>query len=782
MDTHRERARSLLSYMTIDEKIAQLCAMWLELDEHGIVAVKSLVGRVVSGDGTMRVLQDGIGQLTRPYGTHPIDARLCMRGVNAMQRYLVEQTRMGIPALLHEECLAGMMAKGATQFPSGINYGTMWDPELVQRIGKAIGDELSSTGVHQGLAPVLDVSRDVRWGRTEESMGEDPYLVGITAAAYVEGFQGPDGARMATLKHFVGHSFSEGGRNHAPVHVGPRELCDFFALPFEMAVKMSKAGSIMPAYHDIDGEPCTSSSLLKKLVRDRWGFDGLMVSDYEGLSQLCHDHHVASDMAEAAALGIHAGVDIDLPEGTCYRNGLKRALEKGLCDIAEIDAAVERVLTAKFRLGLFEHPYGDEGSILLNPPEHHELSIEAACGSIVLMHNDGTVPLHHEKRIALIGPLADEPYAMFSGYSFPTHVIGSYSLEETVPQGSLTIRKALEVVMGADRIEYARGCDILSKRSDRPVVFPGEVVAEEETRELFISKDLSQISHAVEVASKADVTIMVVGDLAGLFRNGTVGEGSDVSSLSLPGVQQQLIDAVLDTDTHVVLVVVSGRPYDLGRAHDEANAIFAAWMPGEGGGEALADILTGIREPGGRLSVSYATNAGIMPFAYNRRYKSAGVPSHPDFRARYPFGHGLSYTTFRHSGCSVDRDAADVDGSFVIRCIVRNEGYRDGEDVVQLYVRDLQAKVVRPIMELKGFKRVMLVPTQEAEIAFTLPVDLLGYCLEGFEHVVEPGEFEIMLGSSSERIWFRRIVTVTGDMKELPRHWRMKTEADVVYR
>ena len=331
-----DRVESLIRKMNVREKIAQLCALWLRIDAGGTLSIKSLVGKAGGSDAAMELLKDGIGQLTRVHGTHPIAPQACEREVHKLQRYLVEHTRLGIPAMLHEECLAGMMALGATQFPTGLNHGCSWDPALSRRVGAAIHKEMRAAGIHQGLAPVLDVSRDVRWGRTEESMGEDPYLVGVQGCAYVKGLQGEDLSILATLKHFLGHSMSEGGRNHAPVHLGPRTLHDIFALPFEMAIKGAKARSVMPAYHDIDGEPLSASMrYLRTLLREKWGFDGLVVSDYEGISQLCHDHHIARDMAEASALALRAGMDVELPSDTAYREGLSGALERKLIDMAD---------------------------------------------------------------------------------------------------------------------------------------------------------------------------------------------------------------------------------------------------------------------------------------------------------------------------------------------------------------------------------------------------------------------------------------------------------------
>ena len=407
MIDHQRRARNLVRRMTVKEKVAQLCAVWLNIEENGTFSFREASdGFITQSLGNPEtILKHGIGQITRPLGTRPIDPVAGVRGLNKVQKYLVESTRLGIPALAHEECLPGLMAKGSTLFPTSLNYGSLWDEELARKIGAAIGAELYSAGSRQGLAPVLDVSRDARWGRTEETFGEDPYLAGCLAVAYVKGLQGEDRRVLATLKHFVGHSFSEGGRNHAPVRVGERELADVFLLPFEMAVKLAHAGAVMPAYHDLDGEPLSSSRrFLTGVLRETWGFDGIIVSDYEAIRLLFAHHRVALDEAEASALAVEAGIDAELPGFTCFGTGIEKALDRGILSMKTVDAAVRRILVEKSRLGLFEKPYADEGAITLGAPEHRQIAAEAAARSIVLLKNDGLLPLQDEGTTALVGP------------------------------------------------------------------------------------------------------------------------------------------------------------------------------------------------------------------------------------------------------------------------------------------------------------------------------------------------------------------------------------------
>lgn len=782
MASESARVDSLLRRMSLDEKISQLYAAWYSINEDGSLCVRSLVGKQIASDTAYDLIKHGIGEITRPFGTHPIDISLCKQHVRSLQYYLVEKTRLGIPALFHEECLAGMMAKGTTQFPSGINYGSMWDPSLVRKIGEAIHREMEYAGIHQGLAPVLDVSHDLRWGRTEESMGEDPYLVGLTSCAYINGLQGPYRTILATSKHFLGHSLSEGGRNHAPVNIGRRRLYEQYALPFEMAVKLARCGSIMPAYHDIDGEPCSASkTYLDHLLRGLWGFDGIVVSDYEAISQLCHNHHVASDMAEAAALAVQAGIDVELPSDTAYREGLKRALAKNFISIEEVDVLVRRVLVQKYRLGLFDHPYGSAETVIVDSKQHHRLAIDAACASSVLLENNGILPLKQVKNIALIGPLADEPFAMYAGYSFPTHLIGKDQDPSAIPPQSLTVRKALERMAKDINIRYAKGCSILARRSGKQVVFPGEVVKDAGPYESVIDYDESGFGEAVDLARQADVAVVVLGDMAGLFRNGTVGEGSDAVSLELPGIQKKLLRKVLETNTPVVVVLSCGRPYAYMTQDRQPDAVLLSWMPGEGGGEAIAEMLLGLQSPHGRLPISYVVDAGMLPYTYNHYQNSAGVPKHPSFAARYPFGYGLSYSRFIHKDISVETLVQPTDGAFVIRCTVEHTGTYATNDVIQLYVRDVAASTVRPMRELKGFCNVFLDIGQSACVEFSLPVDMLNAATEDFHRIVEPGEFELMLGSSCEDVWFTQVVRVDGYTRILPQDWKMVTQVKVRY-
>jgi beta-glucosidase len=586
---------------------------------------------------------------------------------------------------------------------------------------------------------------------------------------------------LATLKHFVGHSFSEGARNHAPVRVGERELNDVFLLPFEMAVKLANAGSVMPAYHDIDGEPASASvRYMTDVLRAQWGFDGIIVSDYEAVRLLHDNHRVARDEAEATALALKAGMDIELPGFSCFRTGIEKALARGLIEPGHVDAAVRRVLVEKSRLGLFEHPYADEGAVVLNAAEHKQVAAEAAEKSIVLLANDGILPLRDEGTTALIGPLVDDPLAVFCGYSFPVHLIMAFRHLDTSTRYAKTLREAIGERARSGKLVYSRGCDILTERPAEAPVFPGDPNAALGQKKSYVSRDESRIAEAVRVASKADRIVVALGDLSGLFLTGTVGEGSDASSLELPGVQQKLLDSLLALDKPLVVVLLNGRPYNLGPAYVNANAVLEAFLPGQEGADAIARVLYGDAEPGGRLPVSVPRSAGAMPYFYNHKLKSAGTPVQPEFGAVYPFGHGLSYTTFEYGDLRLESREVPVDGQIILSFTVRNTGSRTGDEVAQLYVRDLYASVVRPIRELKGFKRLTLAPGEGKTLRFTLPADMLAFTVSGTTRLVEPGEIELMVGRSSQDVRLSDKVTLTGSPRALPRDWRMVCATEVV--
>ncbi len=775
-----ERVADLLARMTPEEKFAQMHGLWLILAENGEHQERSdLIDEFAGASAKAELaeqLKRGVGQITRPLGTHIVEAHRGVRAANRLQKNLVEETRLGIPALFHEECLVGLLCKGATLFPSALNDGSTWDPALIKRAAQQIGKEARSIGCKQGLAPVLDVSRDVRWGRTEETFGEDPWLVGVMACAWVEGLQGERRDILATLKHYVGHSFSEGARNHAPVHLGFCELNDIFLLPFEMAVKLAHAGSVMPAYHDIDNQPGHSDHfLLTTLLREEWGFDGIIVADYGGVSLLHQHHGVSHDAAESAALAFNAGLDVELPKGDCAHH-LAQAVERGLISMAKVDEIVARVLAMKFRLGLFEQPYTDERTIELQSASARHVAREVATRSLTLLENNGILPLQGTPKVAVVGPTADDPLALLSGYSFPVHLIISDMLEET-SQVTTTLA-ALRQQLGEGNVRYAKGCHIIEKRMAGAPVFPGDASGKP-VQQSPVSTDLSLIPQAVRTAQESDLVIACVGDLAGLFQCGTVGEGCDTDSLTLPGVQQQLLEALVATGKPVVVVMTGGRPYNLQGLETRVAAWMMAWAPGQEGGYAIADVLTGRAEPQGRLVVSVPKSAGAMPYYYNHKLKSGGTPLAFHFGSRYPFGYGLSWTRFDYAPVQLLTPEVAIDGEITLQVRVTNTGERSGSEVVQVYVRDNVASMVRPVQELKAFQRVELSPAESATLTFTLPVDMLNFTRRDGKRIVEPGEFELRVGASSADIRGTVTVNVTGDTRVLPGAWKMMSHCVV---
>jgi beta-glucosidase len=779
------RVADLLNRMTFDEKIAQMHGYWMILSETGDHQFRP--GEVMGNDGdsgTLRVqLKHGLGQVTRAMGTHGVSAFGGLKALNHLQRFLLHETRLGIPAISHEECLTGVMTREGTLFPSALAYGATWHPELIEKIAEQIGNECRTVGCQHGLAPVLDVSRDVRWGRTEETFGEDPYFVGVMATRYVRGLQGPKRDVLATLKHFVGHSFSEGARNHAPVNIGWRELNDTFMLPFEMAVKQANAGSVMPAYHDIDGEPVHASRhLLTQVLRDEWGFDGLVVADYVGISLLHQHHGVSKNAAESAALAFTAGLDIELPGDECAKE-IGEAIKQGLISEELVDDIVTRILREKFRLGLFEKTYQDPKSLELRSAVGDVLALQAATESIVLLENKGILPLLPKAslRIAVIGPTAHDPLAHLSGYSFPVHVILQGSQESNTRVQ--TPLDGLKSIYGHACVAYAQGCAILDERKTGAAVFPGDVRNQAgETSLSPVSKRTDLIQEAVNAAAAADVAIVCVGDLAGLFQTGTVGEGSDTDSLSLPGVQQLLLEQVLATKTPTIVVLSGGRPYNLGGLEDKVSAFIMNFSGGQAVGAALANVISGLSSPTARMSISVPVSAGAAPIFYNHKLKSAGTPVAFHFGSRYPFGYGLSYTQFKYQNLVLETPTVAIDGGDVVfELTVANMGEQAGVEVVQVYVRDRNASVVRPIKELKAFQRALIPERTSCVFKFQIPVDMLCLTDHTGRRVVEPGWFDLMVGSSSSKILLQTEFKVVGDSPQaLPKYWRMESRCDVL--
>ncbi|MBC7276550.1 MAG: glycoside hydrolase family 3 C-terminal domain-containing protein [Nocardioides sp.] len=713
--------------MRLEEKLAQLVGFWID---HGDEVVAPLAGEMTAGAPTRlaEVTEHGIGHFTRVYGTRPVDPVERARWLWEEQRRLRRETRLAIPALVHEECLTGLAAWKAACFPTPLAWGAAFDPDLVEEMASLIGSSLRTLGVHQGLAPVLDVIRDPRWGRTEEAISEDPYVVGTVGTAYVRGLQ--SAGIQATLKHFVGYSGSRAGRNHAPVSAGPRELADLFLPPFEMAVLDGGARSVMNAYNDVDGVPMAANAeLLTGLLREEWGFDGTVVADYFSVAFLALMHGVAADRGHAAAMALEAGIDVELPSGDAFLEPLAALVRAGEVDETVIDRAVLRALAAKEEAGLLDEEFTAEppSVIDLDTPAHRDVARRLAEESVVLLSNDGTLPLAGTAaRIAVIGPNADRAEALMGCYSFPNHVLAHHpgvALGIEVP----TIAEALRAEVPDAEVEVVRGCEVEGA-------------------------DTTGFAAALAAAERAEVAVVVAGDQAGLFGKGTVGEGNDTESLDLPGVQRELIEAVVATGTPTVLVLVTGRPYAIGWALDGPSrpaAVLQAFFPGEEGGPALARILTGAVNPSGRLPLTLPRSAGAQPYTYLHPILGgpSGVTSADSTPVR-PFGFGLSYTTFGYSGLSADR-VVEAGGTFEVEVTVTNLGEVAGVDVAQLYGRDLLASVARPVSQLLGYQRVALQPAESATVRFEVPTARLAFTDRGLARVVEPGEVEVWVAASA---------------------------------
>jgi beta-glucosidase-like glycosyl hydrolase len=767
-----EGISKLVSQMTLEEKTAQLCSTWaaLSVDSGSFAPLEVFRNRNTSAE---QDCIDGIGQLTRPFGSRPIDPVEGAIQLNEFQNWLRENTRLGIPAIAHEESLSGFMTLSATQFPSPLNYGSTWNPELIQQVGDVIRSQMRQVGTHQALAPVADVIRDARWGRVEECMGEDPYLVGLMVTHYVLGLQGDslNEGIIATLKHFAGYSGSEGGRNFAPNHTGMREMRDIFLLPFEMAVKLANARSVMNAYLDIDGVPCAASHLLlTDILRGEWGFDGIVVADYGAVDMLQSVHHVSENHAQSSAMALSAGLDVELPDVTVFPDGIADALDQGILDIDVVDTAVSRILALKFELGLFESQQVNTSAIHFNTPEDQQVARDVAIESMTLLKNDGMLPLSPGRKYAVIGPNAHDEMCLYGNYSYTNHVANRFDVPLPATE---TVFEAIQKYAGEDHTTYAAGCRIIDPDFKQQNTGIG--------REIPICRDESQIQSAIDVASAADVVIAVLGDKAGNFRTGTVGEGTDVENLELPGVQGKLLQQLIETNTPLVLVLVNGRPYNLAPFVDHVAAIVETWFPGQEGADVITRTLFGEFNPGGKTTVTFTTGAGVQPFSYNHKAIARGAPRSPLSEPVFPFGHGLSYTSFEYSDFKIGREDYSTQDTIGLNFRLQNQGKVDGDEVVQLYIRDQAATVTRPVQELKAFKRIMLQAGQSCQVTIELPTDMLSFTGLDFRRIVEPGDFLLMLGSSSKDIRFESVINLTGDVHFCTEDRALVSEVRVEY-
>ena len=740
------RAEDLLARMTIEEKIVQLMAVWESktaiFDSSLEVDPAKLKARYPNGLGQFSRPSDATGPVS-PRVQPRRDVRETVELVNALQKFAVEETRLGIPVFFHEEGLHGYAAVGATSFPQAIGLASSWDPSLIREVNSVTALEIRARGAHLVLSPVVDIARDPRWGRIEETFGEDPFLVGEMGVASVLGLQGessdgrlPPGKVFATLKHMTGHGQPQSGLNVAPAPFSERELRENFFPPFQAAIDRAGIELVMASYNEIDGVPShVNNWLLQDVLRDEWGFDGVVVADYYAIDQLVDLHHVAQDLKQAAVRAFNAGVDIDLPNGNAYP-ALPGAIREGLVDESRIDAAAKRVLELKFRAGLFEEPYADAdyAGQITNNEEARALARKAAERSIVLLKNDGMLPLklpenrgrRDQQVIAVIGPNA--AVARLGGYyGEPPHTV---SILDGIK----------EKVGDAAEVRFAQGV-VITENDDwwADEVVPGDP---EENRHL--------IREAVDVARGADVILLAIGDTEQTSREGWADSHlGDRASLDLVGEQQELFDALRALEIPLAVVLINGRPLSTVAISERADAIIEGWYLGEQGGHAMADVLFGDVNPGGKLPVTIPRSVGQLPMYYNYKPSAKRGYLFETTEPLFPFGWGLSYTSFELGSPRLSKDRIKTNDQVEVEVSVRNTGQLAGDETVQLYVRDKVASVTQPVQELKGFERVTLAPGEQRIVRFTLTPDTFRIWNDKMEHVVEPGEFEIMTGANS---------------------------------
>ena len=734
------RVADLLSRMTLEEKVGQLlCPLGWEM-------YKIKGNDVLPSDKFKQLIKDrNAGMLWATYRADPwtkktlatgLNPALAAKAGNALQKYVMENTRLGIPLFLAEEAPHGHMAIGTTVFPTGIGMAATWSPQLINEVGKAIGKEIRLQGGHISYGPVLDLARDPRWSRVEETFGEDPVLTGEIGKAMVAGLGGGDLSRpystLATLKHFLAYGISESGQNGNPSFAGMRELHENFLPPFRQAINAG-ALSVMTSYNSMDGIPCTANHyLLTELLRDEWKFKGFVVSDLYSIEGIHQNHFVASTMKEAAVMALSAGVDIDLG-GDAYMN-LMDAVNRKEISKEILDAAVSRVLRLKFEMGLFENPYVDLGKAKkeVRSKEYVTLARQVAQASITLLKNEHSLlPLDRSMKVALIGPNADNRYNMLGDYTAPQE-------EENVK----TVLDGIRAKLSSSQVEYVKGCSI------RDTV-------------------TSDIEQAVAAAQRSEVVIAVVGGSsardfktsyketgAAIADEKTIsdmecGEGFDRATLSLLGKQQELLKALKATGKPLIVVYIEGRPLDKNWASENADALLTAYYPGQEGGNAIADVLFGEFNPAGRLPFSVPRSVGQVPVYYNKKAPQSHDYVEMSASPLYSFGYGLSYTTFEYSDLYL---SALTPHSFEVSCKIRNTGKYDGEEVVQLYLRDEYASVVQPLTQLKHFARLFLKCGEEQEVKFILSEEDFALVDRNLKRVVEPGTFQVMIGAASDDI------------------------------
>jgi beta-glucosidase len=732
------RVADLLGRMTLEEKVAQLVCLWAERPQAKPQTDFSTDRGDFSPEKARAVMKDGVGQIARQ--REGKDPREAARFANALQKWLVEQTRLGIPAVFHDEILHGLMAPKATSFPTPIALASSWDTELVSRVFTAAALETRARGSHFVLGPNLDLAREPRWGRTEETYGEDPYLVSRMGVAVIKAIQGPgpnvDGEHViATAKHFAAHGQPEGGTNIAPANYSERVLREYFLPSFEAAVREARVMSVMASYNEIDGVPSHANRwLLGKVLREEWGFDGLVASDYYGIPQLESLHHVAADKAEAARLAVEAGVDAELPDPDCFRT-LVQLVRGGKLSEALIDKAVARNLRAKFLLGLFENPYVDpeRAARVTDSDAHRALAAEAARRSITLLKNEGgLLPLDRRalKSIAVVGPNADR--AHLGGYTDPNPARGVSVLEGVTKK-----------VGSGVKVNFARGCDITREGGNwwADASHPSDPAEDEKL-----------IAQAVEAARASDVALLVLGGNEDTNKEAWADNHlGDRDSLDLVGRQNDLVKAILATGKPTVVMLINSGPLSINYVAENVPAVLEGFYLGEETGTGVADVLFGDYNPSGKLPVSFPRTVGQLPVYYDYKPTAKRGYLYANKEPLFPFGYGLSYTTFEYSDLKVSPERIPPDGRAQVSVTVTNTGRRAGEEIVELYIRDEVSSVTRPVKELKDFARVALAPGESRTVSLNLTPDKLAFYDLNMKRTVEPGTFDVMVGTSSAK-------------------------------
>jgi beta-glucosidase len=743
-----ERVADLLGRMTLEEKVAQMWCVW---QQKGRLLLDSTFQ--FDAEKAKKNFPNGLGQVGRPSDTKGgLDPYETAMLTNSIQKYFVEETRLGIPVFYHEECLHGHAAKGSTSFPQPIALAGTFNPALVEEVFTLVAKEARLRGTHQALTPVIDIARDARWGRVEETYGEDPYLSGEMGIAAVNGFQG-DGSFstndriVATLKHMTGHGQPEAGNNIAPANLGERLLRDAFMYPFKQVIRTTNAGSLMPSYNEIDGVPSHANKwMLRDVLRGEMNFKGFVVSDYFAIRELADrrdlfGNHLGANGHEAAKLAIEAGVNIELPDIDCYRK-VDSLVNAGYLDVKLIDELVAKSLEYKFRMGLFENPYVDAEAAraFVGSADHRPLARRAALETITLLKNEkGLAPLDKSKvkNIAVIGPNADR------------FLLGGYS---GVPPFFTTVFNGIKEKVGSGvKVTYSEGCKITTTSG----------WAANEVKLPTPEDDRKQIAEALKVARGADVIVLAIGQNEQVSREAWgLNHLGDRTDLDLLGRQDELIDAMVSTGKPVVAFVFNGSPLSFNNLVSKVPVIYECWYLGQEMGNAVADVLFGDYNPGGKLPITIPRSVGHVPAFYN--YKPAARRGYlfDDVSPLYAFGYGLSYTTFEISEPQLSKTTIGVNESMKVTVKVRNTGKVKGDEVVQLYVRDLVSSVTRPVKELKDFRRVTLEPGAETTVEMDVTPDKLAFYNIDMKFVVEPGEFEVMVGNSSRDEDLKKVLLV----------------------